>query len=414
MNKKRILILSAVCVSLIIAYYLFSGSEDENVFITTKVKKGTFNSEVVISGEAQSLSSKKISGPKNLNKFRLRNIKIQDLIPEGSVIKKGDYVGRLDPTDVNEQILDAMLNLETAESRYTEQKLDTTLSLKRERNAIKDLIFNMEETELEVKQSTYETPATIRSLEIKLEKLERDLKEKKEDYSIKERQAQAKMVGVGAQVSKLKKTLTSLQELLKSFTIYSDSNGMITYAKEWNGSKKKVGSTVSYYDTTIANLPDLTKMESQTYANEVDIRKIKKDLPVKIGFDAFPEIELDGIVTGVANVGEKKRGSDIKIFQIQIKFLESNNMIRPGMTTSNRILTLTKENVLSIPLEAVYSKDSIKFAYVKKGFSIEKKQIEIGESNNDAVIITEGLKENEVVYLTEPKDNEKLSIKLLK
>lgn len=414
MNKKRILILSAVCVSLIIAYYLFSGTEDENVFITTKVKKGTFNSEVVISGEAQSLSSKKISGPKNLNKFRLRNIKIQDLIPEGSVIKKGDYVGRLDPTDVNEQILDAMLNLETAESRYTEQKLDTTLSLKKERNAIKDLIFNMEETELEVKQSTYETPATIRSLEIKLEKLERDLKEKKEDYSIKERQAQAKMVGVGAQVSKLKKTLTSLQELLKSFTIYSDSNGMITYAKEWNGSKKKVGSTVSYYDTTIANLPDLTKMESQTYANEVDIRKIKKDLPVKIGFDAFPEIELDGIVTGVANVGEKKRGSDIKIFQIQIKFLESNNMIRPGMTTSNRILTLTKENVLSIPLEAVYSKDSIKFAYVKKGFSIEKKQIEIGESNNDAVIITEGLKENEVVYLTEPKDNEKLSIKLLK
>ena len=189
---------------------------------------------------------------------------------------------------------------------------------------------------------------------------------------------------------------------------------MITYAKEWNGSKKKVGSSISYYDTTIANLPDLTKMESQTYANEVDIRKIKKDLPVKIGFDAFPEIELDGIVTGVANVGEKKRGSDIKIFQIQIKLLEINKMIRPGMTTSNRILTLSKEDVLSIPLEAVYSKDSIKFAYVKNGFSIEKKQIEIGASNNDSVIIEEGLKENDIVYLTEPQDNKNLSIKLLK
>ena len=34
--------------------------------------------------------------------------------------------------------------------------------------------------------------------------------------------------------------------------------------------------------------------------------KLKKDLPVKIGFDAFPDIEMEGVVTDVANVGETK------------------------------------------------------------------------------------------------------------
>ena len=323
-------------------------------------------------------------------------------------------MGRLDPTDVNEQIIDAKLNLESAQSKYMQQKLDTTLTLKNERNGIKDLVFEMEGTSLELKQSIYETPATIRKLEINLEKAKRDLKEKKENYDIKKNQAKAKMVQVGTELSKIKKKLADLTNLLKSFTIYSNSNGMITYAKNWDGSKKKVGSSISPWDPTIANLPDLTKMESKTYANEVDIRKIKKDLPVKIGFDAFPEIEIDGIITSVANVGEKKKGSDIKIFQLLIKLSETNKDIRPGMTTSNRILTFSKEDVFTVPLEAIFSNDSIKFAYVKSGFSVDKKQVELGESNNDEVIITKGLNEEDVVYLNEPEGYDDKGIKLLK
>jgi multidrug efflux pump subunit AcrA (membrane-fusion protein) len=178
---------------------------------------------------------------------------------------------------------------------------------------------------------------------------------------------------------------------------------MITYFKNWDGSKKKVGSSISPWDPTIASLPDLTKMESKTYANEVDIRKIKKDLPVKVGFDAFPDIEMAGIVTDVANVGENKRRSDVKVFQVSIKLEGSDKNIRPGMTTSNKILTFEQKDVLSIPLEAIFSKDSITYVYKKSGFSVTKKQVKIGVSNNDSVIITDGLKEEDVVYLNKPE-----------
>jgi multidrug efflux pump subunit AcrA (membrane-fusion protein) len=404
MNKKKIAIISVIAIVLIyFGYRYFSPATDGEIYLTTKVKKGNFISEVITSGEAQSTSLKVINGPENLRKFRLREIKIQDLVAEGTIVKEGDYVGRLDPSDVNEQIIDARLDLETAQSRYTQEQLDTTLTLKQERNSIKDLSFSMEETRLELNQSSFEPPATIRKLEINLEKLERDLKEKQENYRIKKRQANARMVEVGTKVSKINKELSSLLELLESFTIYSDGNGMITYDKEWDGTKKKVGSSISPWNPSIATLPDLTKMESKTYANEVDIRKIKKDLPVKIGFDAFPDVEINGIVTDVANVGENKRGSDIKVFQVLIKLNGSNNNIRPGMTTSNKILTFQQEDVLSVPLEAVFSKDSITYVYKKTGFSVAKKQVKIGDSNNDSVIILEGLTAEDIVYLNKPE-----------
>lgn len=410
MTKKRLLYVGIPILLLILAYTFFSSDDEDQVSITTKVVRGEFLNEVIISGEAQSTSLKNIDGPANLRKFRLNNIKIQDLIPEGTIVKTGDYVGRLDPSSVNEQIIDARLSLESAESKYLQEQLDTTLTLKQERTAIKDIQFNMQEDELELKQSIYESPTTIKQLEIKIERATRDLREKKEDYAIKKRKAIAKMVEVGTEVSKIRTKLDDLVALQASFTIHSDASGMVTYAKNWDGSKKKVGSDISPWDLTIATLPDLTKMESKTYSNEVDIRKLKVDQTVSVGFDAFPDITMDGVVTTVANVGENKRGSDIKLFQVLIKLKDSNANIRPGMTTSNRILIQKQEDVLMIPLEAIFSTDSISYVYTDSGFSITKKQVELGESNEDVIIITKGLEEEDVVYLSKPAGLEEKGI----
>tara|TARA_R110000787_G_scaffold210882_8_gene320653 strand:+ start:3727 stop:4971 length:1245 start_codon:yes stop_codon:yes gene_type:complete len=403
MKKKQVLIFGIpILIVLLFSYYFLGDSSDSDINLTIKVKKGDFISDVVTSGEAQSNSLKNIMGPSNLRKFRLREIKIQDLIPEGTQVAKGDYIAKLDPSAVNEQIIDARLGLETAVSKYTQQQLDTTLTLKQERNSVKDLGFSLEETRLELKQSIYEPPATIKKLEINLEKLKRDLKEKKENYRIKKSQANAKMVEVGTDVSKNRKKLKDLNELLESLTIYSDGDGMLIYKKDWNG-KRKVGSSIYQWDATIATLPNLTKMESKTYANEVDIRKIKKGLEVIVGFDAFPDLTLPGIVTDIANVGTKKKGSDIKLFQVMIELTEIDENVRPGMTTSNIIITNEIKDVLTVPIEAIFSKDSISYVYAKSGFSISKKQVKLGDSNNEDVIILNGLTDKDIVYLNKPE-----------
>ncbi|WP_159951214.1 efflux RND transporter periplasmic adaptor subunit [Polaribacter septentrionalilitoris] len=416
MNKKKIAIILFSSILIIYSgYYFFFSSSDESSLLTTKVKRENFTSKIITSGEAQSNSLKKITGPSTqLTKNNIYNVKIQSLVPEGTFVKKGDFVGKLDPSAVNQQISDGRLNLESAISRFTQQKLDTTLSLKQERTSIKDLEFSFSEASLELKQSIYEPPSTIKKLENKLKKITRDLKEKKENYLIKKRQANAKMIMVGNEVSKRRNKLDGLMELLKSFTIYSDSNGMLTYVKEWNGNKKKVGSTITPWNPSIANLPDLSKMESKTYANEVDIRKVKKGLKVEVGFDAFPELKIPGVVTSVANVGERKRGSDIKVFQVLVKLESTNKNIKPGMTTSNAIITNEKKDVLTIPLETIFSKDTISYVYKKAGFSISKQQIEIGDTNNNIAIVKKGLNENDIIFLNKPEGYEEVAITSLK
>ncbi|MGB0837157.1 MAG: efflux RND transporter periplasmic adaptor subunit [Flavobacteriaceae bacterium] len=398
---------------LLTTWFLTKSTTDENL-LTYKVVEKDFFSKVFISGELEAVNSTRISGPKNLRKYGLNDIKILDLVDEGTVIKKGGYVGRLDPSQLNDKLLDYELNREASESKFISTQLDTTLTLKQERTSIKDLAFNIEELELELKQSIYEPPATIKKLENNLEKLNRQYLVAKENYIIKVDQAKAKMVQAGTELAKINKKIKALEELSKSFTIFSEEPGMLTYEKNWNGTKRKVGSSISPWDPVIATLPDLTSMQTKTYANEVDIRKIKKGLPVEIGFDAFPDLTLPGEVIEVANIGEKKRGSDVMVFSVIIKLNEVNDEIRPGMTTANQITTFEKKEVLAIPLEAIYSNDSINYVYRKSGFGIEKQQVVLGEFNNVETIITEGLKKGDLIYLNTPESSKDEKIHLLK
>ena len=58
------------------------------------------------------------------------------------------------------------------------------------------------------------------------------------------------------------------------FSVRAPPPGMVIYVREWNGKKKGVGSMWNAWESTVATLPDLTQMESETYVNEVDVRKL--------------------------------------------------------------------------------------------------------------------------------------------
>ncbi|MDZ7607504.1 MAG: HlyD family efflux transporter periplasmic adaptor subunit [Cyclobacteriaceae bacterium] len=134
----------------------------------------------------------------------------------------------------------------------------------------------------------------------------------------------------------------------------------------------------------MAKLPDLSKMVSRTFINEVDINAVKIDQKVEIGLDAFPEKKLTGKVIEVANVGEQKPNSDAKVFQLLIEINESDTTLRPGMTTSNTIVSGEISDVLYVPVESLHTQgDSISFMYKKSGLRTIKQEVLTGKSNAD-------------------------------
>lgn len=254
---------------------------------------------------------------------------------------------------------------------------------------------------VEIEQSAFEPPATIQRLKLDLEKLNQNLQQNKENYDIKKKQARAKMVEAGANLAQTQNKFEKLQTLEQEFRITAPKPGMVTYIREWGGQKRKTGSTISPWDPGVATLPDLSAMESKTYINEVDIRKVKEGQKVVIGLDAFPDVNLNGIVEQVANVGEERENSESKVFEIVIAVNESDSTYRPGMTTSNQIITSTLDSVVQIPLEAIFSEEGVTFVYAKSA-GIQKKEVRIGASNDEFAVIEEGLNADVEVFLTEP------------
>jgi multidrug efflux pump subunit AcrA (membrane-fusion protein) len=213
---------------------------------------------------------------------------------------------------------------------------------------------------------------------------------------------------------KEQRNLSGMQELMESFTITAPEDGMLIYKKDWNGEPVGKGSQISAWDPVVATLPDLSTMISVTYVNEVDIRRVAVGQKVEIGLDAFPDKKFNGNVIKVANVGEQRPNSDAKIFQVNVEIKEKDELLKPSMTTSNRIYTEVLADVMHIPIEALFNEnDTITFVYKKTGLSVDKQEVMIGPTNTNEVVILAGLAQGDEVYLNRVEGLEDTEVALI-
>lgn len=405
--KKRILIPLIIFVVVVISIIIYSAASDaeSSVRLTSNVVKGDFEILVTVTGELQAENSVEIKAPDELRSrnLRMRSATIQNLITEGTVVDSGDWIATLDRSEADNILKDILDELEKDESDYTKTKLDTTIQLRQLRDDLINLSFNMEEAKIALEQSQFEPPATIRQAQINLDKAERAYSQANQNYSLKAQQAKANMTDVKINLDRQIRTREEMVNLIGKYDIYAPAPGMVIYKSDWNGSKRTIGSEISTWDLTVATLPDLSTLISITYVNEIDISKIKVGQMVRVGVDAFPDLAFNGIVKSVANIGEQLPNTDAKVFEVIIRLVASDPILRPSMTTSNIIVTNTLPDVLYIPLEAMHSNDSLSFVYCKN----QTKQIVVpGETNENSVVIEHGLEENQQVFLSIPEDTE--------
>jgi len=411
-HKKYLIIIAGIIILAIIAYLVFAKTKT-NQQISAKVKKGSFPIEVTTTGELIAKSSEKIYGPQALRQIQIWQVKIQDIIPDGTVVDSGQYVATLDRTEISNKIKDEETNLEKLESQMTKTRLDTSLELRRVRDDLINLKYSLEEKKIILEQSKYEPPAAIRQVQIDLEKAQRAYEQTETNYKLQYQKACANMQEVTASYNQAKRKLEQMMDVLKQFTVKAPKAGMVIYRRNWDGNKQGVGATVNAWDNIVAELPDLSEMISKTYVNEIDISKVKVSQSVQIGIDAFPEKKFSGKVVEVANIGEQLQNTNAKVYEVRIVVNEFDSILRPAMTTKNTILTSIVDSVLSIPIDAIFNTDSVSFVYKKHGRSAIRQQVIVGLSNDNEIIIRAGLDENDEVLLVPPDDADKLDLESL-
>jgi hypothetical protein len=109
-------------------------------------------------------------------------------------------------------------------------------------------------------------------------------------------------------------------------------------------------------------------------------------------------------------MGEQRPNADAKVFEVKIAVEGADTTLRPGMTTGNAVETYRTENVLSISLEALGSEEGVPFVYRQSGGRTVRQEVVTGAMSDEAVIITDGLKEGDRVLLVPPRENDKMEL----
>lgn len=411
--KKTIIITALVVVLTSVGLTVFvrmtTGTGNEAMAFS-EAKRGTFEISVSNTGELIAENSIDIKGPNvvmNMN-FRAAPIKITDLVPEGTIVKAGDYIATLDRSAYNNTLKDETDILKKNMSDLEMKIIDTAVVLSSLRDEIRNQQFVVEEASITVDQSLFEPPAVQRQASLRLDREQRLYTQKKKIYSLRSAQnlseIRAQKLITGNQNSKVQ----DLQAVLAGFTITAPTDGMVIYKKDRMGNKIKTGSILNPWEPVVATLPDLSSMLSKIYVSEIEVTKVKKGQPVHITIDAFQGKSYSGKVAQIANIGEQLANSDSKVFEVLVKIDGADPGLRPAMTTSNKVITGKFENVVYIPEESLHAgADSVPYVFTKNG----TKQVVIpGVSNEKNIIIEQGLDAGDILWISTPEDVEEFTL----
>lgn len=197
---------------------------------------------------------------------------------------------------------------------------------------------------------------------------------------------------------------------LRLTDIKAGSPGMVVHREDYRGGqrrKPRIGD-VLVRNQIILDLPDLNHMTVKSKVREIDLCKVEVGKSASIEIDAYPQLQFTGKITsiGVLALPDPGKPTDEKYFEIRILLDESDPRVRPGMTTRVVIHTAVADNVIAVPIHALFYDQQRAYCYVETHLDFEKREVVVGTSNEEWAEIKSGLKEGEHICLAMPKESQ--------
>lgn len=159
--------------------------------------------------------------------------------------------------------------------------------------------------------------------------------------------------------------------------------------------------------TCLLRLVDTSLLVIPIYVNEMQISKLKKGMPAEIEILSLGKKEepLMGKITYISSQIEKSgdRWSDSKGFLVLVELPRQDQNILLGVNANVSIAIEKKEDVLTIPTNALFEKEGKNYVFKYLGKNkAEKTEITVGLTNDAQAEVTGGLEENDQVLTVLP------------
>ena len=393
---KKSIILSSILLMMACA-----SDKEESKIPEATVQEGTFQVDLYEEGQIEAFSSININAP-NIS-WRFGNLKIAELVEDGTQVKAGDTVCVFDPSEVNKAILESEDRLIVSRAEMEKMMAQHQLDMENLQAEYRTSEITFEITRMQLESAAHESDIKRREIELNLEKAGIALERAKEQIENRRRIQQEEQKQMQLSIDEDEARLKEAHETLDKLSMVSPSDGIAIISHNWSTQNKYQIGDQMWPNNTLMQLPNLSKLKTKININEVDISYITRDLRVEVKPDAFSDSTFTGRVIHVANLAvNKDNNSNIKVFPVEILLDQTNKNLLPGLTVSSRVVIDEIEDVQYIPLEALHTEGNIKYVYRRKGGEYERVEVQTGLTNSDYVIITEGLKRNDHVALIDP------------
>jgi HlyD family secretion protein len=319
-SKKKLFIFGGLGLLLLIVLLLviFGGSKEEiSIVQTEKIEKRTITQMVSATGKINPVYQVKINAEATGEIVALP-------VREGDIVKRGQLLIRIKPDNYEAQRNMAEARLDQAKSALSSSKatLDKVeADYKRVQGLAQKKLSS--DAELETAKSTYlQTLASYESAKS----------------------------GVTQAEASLKDAVTNLNKTV----VFAPMDGTVS-KRSVDLSERVLGSGYAA-GTEMLTVADLSKMEATVNVDENDVILISVGDTAKVRVDAFPNQTFKGVVSQIGNSAVTKglgTQDEVVNFEVKILILNPENQLRPGMSCDADILTETKQNVLSVPIQSV-------------------------------------------------------------
>jgi HlyD family secretion protein len=224
-------------------------------------------------------------------------------------------------------------------------------------------------------------------------------------------QARARLNSAKGQYQVQLRQKQDLEDQLEKCVLVAQKSGLVVYGgddQNFYGNQEPIreGATVRERQTIIT-IPDLRLMSVIVKIHESYIKKIKVGQKARITVDAYPDQPLTGTVTNVGVLPDSQNrwlNPDLKVYLTTVTIDGTNTWLKPGMSAKVEILVDHLDNAVYVPVQCVEPGNGKQFCFVAGSFNKpERREVQVGEFNDDFIEVKSGLKEGDRVLLNPPE-----------
>ncbi len=357
-------------------------------------------------------------------------------VEEGDSVTVGQILAKLDPDlyksavergeasvdNSKAQVANAKANLSRSEAALQQsiaQKKQIVAQLENTR-----AVFNRNKQLLQdgvISQADFDNAqSSLRSFEANLEAANATVLSSQAGVEAAKQTVKSAEYTVKSAEATLKETKTNLNRT----AIYAPMSGIVSYLGKEKG--ETVLGTTQMSGDVIFKIANLSNMEVQVDVSENDVLRVNLGDEVKVEVDAYQDKIFTGKVTEIANSASNTTNAmlttdQVTNFTVKIRIdrssykdlISSRNKFafRPGMSASVDIKTESKEDVLSVPIQSVTTRDMQKkkkassnededikeVVFLLEGDSVLMKEVKTGIQDDQFIQILSGLEGNEKI-----------------